>query len=73
MRHGLKVRSEYDILVQPNPLAKMHKSRIGLWRLLPKRKRVIAENSMIHNSVLTRKQHDSKYHPRLPVNYEIAL
>ena len=73
MRHGLKVRSEYDILVQPNPLTQMHKSRIGLWRLLPKRKRVIAENSMIHNSVLTRKQHDSNYNPLLPVNYEIAL
>jgi uncharacterized protein (DUF2235 family) len=72
-RYGLKVRAEYNLLVQPDPLATFHLSRIGLWRLLPSRKRSIHKGAMIHNSILVRKQHYPAYDPNLPITYEIAL
>lgn len=52
--HGLRLRPGWRARLSPDPLADIHDSRTGLWRLWPAVQRPIPEGARIHESVRVR-------------------
>ena len=62
--HGLKLKTGWQKNLQQNCLDKLHKSRVGFWRLWPKKYRSVPEDAYIHKSVFDRIKTDPKYRPK---------
>ena len=61
-----------DVHIEPDPAAKLHTSRKGLWKLWQTAPRKIPENALIHQSVHQRMQAIPSYQPRLPSKYRMS-
>lgn len=70
---GLILKDDWQTQIKPNPLAPIHESYTGWWKLLGKKVRNVPENSRIHTSVFNRMRDDHTpygYNPiNLPKNY----
>ncbi len=67
---GLRLSEGWKEQIHPDPLAKLHNSRTGLWQLWPTVTRKIPEGAKIHKSVLLRKKAMEDYTPVLPYDYK---
>jgi uncharacterized protein (DUF2235 family) len=63
-KHGLLVKSDYSSGLRPNPSAKAHQSREGLWKIWPTYVREMPVNSKVHNSVKQYRATASGYRPK---------
>lgn len=69
---GLLLKPNWKDELKPDPLALMHESRKGLWKLWPVYSRKIPEKALIHKSVIERIKQKQDYHPSLPKAYTIV-
>lgn len=69
---GLLLNANWQNTLSPDPLAPLHKSRTGKWKLWPAYTRVIPEGALIHKSVLARKANDKYYRPQLPDQFSLV-
>ncbi|WP_425509600.1 hypothetical protein, partial [Xanthovirga aplysinae] len=63
---GLKLRKGWKKSLTQNPLAPLHNSRTGLWRLWPAVERSIPPGAKLHQSVMDRINGLPNYRPDLP-------
>ncbi len=69
-KFGLLVKDDYRNKISPDPLAKAHESREGLWRIWPVSSRNIPARSKVHLSV---KRYREKYPAYQPKNLEAVI
>lgn len=69
---GLILREGWRNGLKPNHKGMMHESRVGFWRLWKPVVRQIPENSLMHESVIQRKNANMGYSPQLPKTYKVV-
>lgn len=68
-KEGLRLKEGWKERLNPDPLAEMHNSRTGFWRLWRPVTRRIPDGARIHTSVLARIKGNIGYSPVLPGDY----
>jgi uncharacterized protein (DUF2235 family) len=71
-KHGLRLTNGWQENCEPNPLGKIHQSRVGAWRIWRPVKRSIPEGAQIHESVLIRSAGIGGYEPILPEKHTVV-
>lgn len=69
---GLRLKQDWPAMIGQDAAGTLHASRVGLWRLWRPVQRTIPEGSLLHQSVLDRREVVPGYQPPLPENWTVV-